>query len=215
MLKMDFELTLQSLRCNKDMLDKALDAMHLKGEIISSFSKKNTATNVEDLNIKSITEEDLIALAAEPYKIFLNFAFQINNSGMSYKERISKIQSLTEKLQNEFGFDPNSYPTMAAHPEKILTLFIIIHCAKSVTGLYQLHVDHVALQNALMTGIEVYLIKAKTGHLPEKLPEGVPRDPFTGHDFIYKITEEGFSLSLLDKNISEQIHYPYEFKVQR
>ena len=213
MLNMDFELTLQSLRNNNDILDKTLKAMHLKDQIISSFRDKYASIDVEDIKIQSITDEELVALAGEPYESFLNSALQIINSGLSYKEKFSEIQSLIEKIQNEFGGDPASYPIMAAHPEKVLTLSIIIQCAEAVANLYKLHVDLVALLNVLMTGIEVYLIDAETGQLPEKLPEGVPKDPFTGRDFTYKITEEGFVLSLPDKNIPEQKHRPYEFKV--
>ena len=213
MLNMDFELTLQSLRNNNDILDKALKAMHLKDQIISSFRDKYASTDMEDIKIQGITDEELVALAGEPYESFLNSALQIINSGMSYKEKFSEIQSLIEKIQNEFGGDPASYPIMAAHPEKVLTLSIIIQCAEAVANLYKLHVDHVALLNVLMTGIDVYLIKAKTGQLPEKLPEGVLKDPFTGRDFAYEITEEGFMLSLPDKNIPEHRRRPYEFKV--
>jgi len=215
MLKMDFELTLDRLRNNNYILDKALEAMHLKDQIRSSFRKKDELTDIEGGKVQSISDEELIALAGEPYESFLNSALQIINSGMSYKEKLSKIESLTEEIENEFGGDPASYPMMVAHPEKLLTLSIIIQCAEAVANLYKLHINHVALLNALKTGIEVYLIEVETGQLPEKLPEGAPKDPFTGRDFAYEITEEGFTLSLPDKNIPEQRQRPYEFKVQK
>lgn len=73
-----------------------------------------------------------------------------------------------------------------------------------------------------MAGIEVYLIRTRTGQLPEKLPESVPKDPFTGLDFRYEITEGGFTLSLPDKNVPKpdkrvpmQKSRPYEFKVKK
>jgi len=215
MLKMDFELTLQSLRNNNNILDNALEAMNLKDQIRSSFRNKNASTDMEDRKVQSITDEELVALAGEPYESFLNSALQVINSGMSYKEKMSKIDILTKKIRNEFGGDPASYPIIAAHPEKLLTLYIVNHSDEVVASLYRLHVDHVALINVLMTGIEVYLTEAETGQLPEKLPEGVPKDPFTGRDFAYEITEEGFTLSLPDKNIPEQRQRPYEFKVPK
>jgi len=215
MLKMDFELTLQSLRNNNNILDNALEAMNLKDQIVSSFRNKNASTDMEDRKVQSITDEELVMLAGEPVANYLNSALQVINSGMSYKEKMSKIDILTKKIRNEFGGEPASYPIIAAHPEKLLTLYIVNRSDEVVASLYRLYVDHVALLNVLMTGIEVYLTEAETGQLPEKLPEGVPKDPFTGRDFAYEITEEGFTLSLPDKNIPEQRQRPYEFKVQK
>lgn len=104
----------------------------------------------------------------------------------------------------------------------MLTLSIVMSCAEPVSNLYRLHIDHLASRNILMAGIEVYLIRTRTGQLPEKLPESVPKDPFTGLDFRYEITEGGFTLSLPDKNVPKpdkrvpmQKSRPYEFKVKK
>lgn len=221
-LKMDFELALQSLRNNTEMLDKAHEAMRLK-DMIRVLSKDERTPNDGDAGeVWSITDEELVALAGEPYADFLNSALQVINSGMSYQEKYSEIQSLTEKIENEYGGEPASFPILAAHPEKMLTFSIVIRCADTVSSLYRLHVGHTARYNILMAGIEVYLIRAQTGQLPEKLPEGVPKDPFTGKDFTYKITQDGFTLSLPDKNVPRPDKRvprpksrPYEFKVKK
>ena len=46
----------------------------------------------------------------------------------------------------------------------------------------------------LKAAVELYLIMAKTGQLPEELPDDLPRDPYTGQNFLYKKNEDGFSL---------------------
>ncbi len=43
--------------------------------------------------------------------------------------------------------------------------------------------------------IEVYLHAARSGSVPTELLAGVPKDPFTGKDFAYQKTEEGFTLT--------------------
>jgi len=53
---------------------------------------------------------------------------------------------------------------------------------------------HTAQVNNIRAAVGIYLIFAKTGRLPEKLPENLPKDPFTREDFIYEITDEGFVL---------------------
>jgi hypothetical protein len=50
-------------------------------------------------------------------------------------------------------------------------------------------------ENMLKTAIEVCLVKAKTGSLPNQLPAGAPKDLLTNEDFKYERTKEGFKLS--------------------
>ena len=66
-----------------------------------------------------------------------------------------------------------------------------------------------------MAGIDIYLVRAKTGKLPEALPEGLRTDPFTGKDFLYEITKDGFRLTSPDKDIPKQRQYSYEFRIKR
>jgi hypothetical protein len=48
--------------------------------------------------------------------------------------------------------------------------------------------------HAVQAAIAVYLIKARTGQLPQTLPTDLPKDPYTGKDFEYQVTERGFIL---------------------
>lgn len=48
--------------------------------------------------------------------------------------------------------------------------------------------------HAVQAAIAVYLIKARTGQLPQTMPAGLPKDPHTGKDFEYQATAKGFSL---------------------
>ena len=55
--------------------------------------------------------------------------------------------------------------------------------------------------NALLAGIEVYLVLARTGKLPDVLPEDLPKDPFSSKDFDYRLTEGGFVIRCRGKDI--------------
>lgn len=48
--------------------------------------------------------------------------------------------------------------------------------------------------NALKTGMEILLIKSRTGRLPDRLPPNMPKDLFSGLDFVYEKTNTGFVL---------------------
>ena len=59
---------------------------------------------------------------------------------------------------------------------------------------YRLHVNMLAHAHAVQAAIPIYRIRATTGQLPRSLPVGLPKDPYSGEDFGYRVTDEGFSL---------------------
>jgi len=69
--------------------------------------------------------------------------------------------------------------------------------------------------NAVKAAIEIYIHKAKTGQLPETLPEGLPKDLFSGKDFRCKKTTNGFVLSCRGRDLDKNEIYSYEFKVKK
>lgn len=69
--------------------------------------------------------------------------------------------------------------------------------------------------NAIRTAVAVYLIKAKTGQLPDKLPEGLPNDLFSGKPFQYEKTAEGFILRCQGRDLVKDEIYEYEFKIKK
>ncbi len=69
--------------------------------------------------------------------------------------------------------------------------------------------------NAVRAGIEIYLIRAKTGKLPDELPAGLPKNLFSGKDFLYAKTGAGFTLTGQGKDLDKDIIQKYEFKVAK
>jgi hypothetical protein len=63
--------------------------------------------------------------------------------------------------------------------------------------------------------IDIYIIKAKTGQLPDALPESMPKDLFSGKDFKYEKTKEGFVLRCRGKDLVKDKIYEFEFKVKK
>jgi hypothetical protein len=69
--------------------------------------------------------------------------------------------------------------------------------------------------NAIKAAIDIYIIKAKTGRWPEKLPAGLPKDLFSGKDFEYERNKDGFVLRCRGKDMDRNEIYQYEFKVPK
>ena len=55
-------------------------------------------------------------------------------------------------------------------------------------------------------------MKTKTGHLPQTLPSGLPKDLYTGKDFAYERTAKGFALRFDPDNVSRIRVRQCEFK---
>jgi len=190
-LRMDFELAVHTLRIN----DKILK--HIRNELAEQISNERAKKEVHNLS-----DEQVLTRARKPYETFMNRSFQVMNSSMLYKEKRAKIHKLTEELKDKYGDDP------AANQ-------IIMACAEQVLKLYSLHIRDAARFNALRLAIEIYYIRAKTDKLPEILPDGLPKDPFTGKDFIYETMDDGFALRCRDEDFLGDRSRKLEFKVKK
>jgi hypothetical protein len=69
--------------------------------------------------------------------------------------------------------------------------------------------------NAVEASIGIYIIKAKTGKLPDELLAELPKDMFSGKDFLYEKTAAGFILKCQGKDLDKNIAHQYEFKVAK
>lgn len=190
-LEMDFELALQTLRTNPDILARVRDQL-----------AESTEDKSDKKKFQSLTDKELVAHAREPYADFLNSALRAMGSEMPYEEKYAELQRLTDELEEEFGSDPAAKQ-------------IITACAEQVVGMYGHDVRHTADFNALKAAIEIYLAVAKTGQLPDKLPDHLPKDPYSGQDFEYEKTKEGFVLRCRVKAIDEREVRQYEFNLQK
>jgi hypothetical protein len=127
----------------------------------------------------------------------------VMESALPYQQAYAKLIELQKKIEKEANDNPDA--TLAS-----ISL-------NSLEKIYTLEVRRKTQVNAVKAAIELYLIKAKTGRLPDTLPAGLPGDLFSGKDFEYKKTADGFilrcqgeELSDKDKKIQE-----YEFKVKK
>jgi len=114
------------------------------------------------------------------------------------------MQRLADEVSEEYGNDPAAGR-------------LILWCAadRVIAEGYDFQVQHEAHINGLKAAVDIYLVFAKTGKLPEKLPSHLPKDPFTGNDFGYEITGEGFALRLVGEAFNKLKKSLFEFKVRK
>jgi hypothetical protein len=94
-------------------------------------------------------------------------------------------------------------------PEAKITMFFFPATSEACSELTRRRTQF----NAVLAGIEIYIIRAKTGKLPDELPAGLPKDMFSGKDFLYEKTDAGFILKCQGKNLTRNIVHQFEFKV--
>ena len=120
-------------------------------------------------------------------------------SGLPYPQTYARLGELAEKIPQEADENPDATLTAISLP--------------AVDRIYNLAVRRRTHCNAIRAAIDIYIIKAKTGRLPDALPEGMPKDLFSGKDFKYEKTKEGFVLRCRGRDLSRDKIYEYEFKV--
>ncbi len=123
---------------------------------------------------------------------------------MTYEQKCAQMQRLVDKLEEGDSTD-----------KLVSALLPVAGMDPMYHGNYPFQVGHVARGNGIKAAVEVYLVVAKTGQLPKKLPDHLPKDPFTGRGFVYEITDEGFALRCKGKDFQGRGKQVFEFKVEK
>jgi hypothetical protein len=118
---------------------------------------------------------------------------------MPYTKAYAELKRLCEKPEKDIIENPNA----------TLTLMLLPAFDRS----YSVGIRGENLPNAIRAAVEVYIVKARTGQLPDVLPSGLPKDLFGGEDFEYKKTKGGFVLRCRAKDMDKGKFREYEFKV--
>jgi len=69
--------------------------------------------------------------------------------------------------------------------------------------------------SATLTALDVYIITAKTGKLPEESPKSTYIDHFSGKPFIYEVTEDGFALRCRQEDLNKKITHEFKYKLPK
>jgi len=69
-------------------------------------------------------------------------------------------------------------------------------------------------ENVLRAGLELFIIKARTGAFPDKLPASAAKDQFSGKAFQYSKNNQGFTLKCQAEDLDKKTVHEYAFMVQ-
>jgi len=159
--------------------------------VLADSDEKKVAQIVEGADEKSLER------ARRIYSERMNSALTVLSTPMPYEQAHSRLKRLAD-------FDQDDPVAMAA---KFFTP-ALDKVLSQRTGI-ETHA------NAIKTAIDVLLIHAGTGRLPDALPSGLPQDVFSGKDFEYEKTKEGFILRCRAKSLVADKIQEYEFKIKQ
>lgn len=173
-----------------------------RDKLLALCSGPGEVGDLEKVAIKRLTEgnEVFFAKNRDYYIKHMNSLDEVLESPMPYAEVYSRLKQSNEKPGKEVTDNP------AATLASLLT--------PAFGRIYSIDIRTKTICNAVRTAVEIYIIKTKTGKLPDTLPVGMPGDLFSGKDFKYDKTAEGFTLRCQSKDLSMDEIYKYEFKVK-
>ena len=122
-------------------------------------------------------------------------------SGLPYPQTYAKLGELGKKIEKEANDNPDATLTTIS--------------LSAVGRIYSLSVRRKTHYNAIQAAIDIYIIMAKTGRLPDKLPAGLTKDLFSDKDFEYEKSANGFILRCQGKDLDKDEIYEYEFKIKK
>jgi hypothetical protein len=125
----------------------------------------------------------------------------ILDSAMPYPDIYEELKKLGEQLAKDAVDDPGATLTAALAP--------------ALSKVYGHEIRGKTHSNAVKAAIEIYILKAKTGKLPDALPLGLPKDLFSGQDFGYEKKSGGFVLHCLGKDLDKDEIHSYEFTASK
>jgi hypothetical protein len=185
-LKLEREVSLRTLQIdNIDMLVETLTGAGIE---------------VSDEMLERVDEVSL-GKCREHYSNHMSAVQNVLSTPMTYEKKFRELKKLCGQAQGN----------VTDNPDAVLTAFLAPDTAK----IYNRGVRAYALNNATRTAVEIYIIKAGTGKLPDVLPPDSPKDPFSGQDFEYEKTKEGFILRCQAGDLENKEIHQYEFKVSK
>ncbi len=144
--------------------------------------------------IVAAANEEILARAKQVYAERATAALKTLGMSLPYEQAHARLKKAAT------GFDAND-PASAA-----VGAFM-----PAISRVYTLKIKAETQANAVKAGVEICLARAKSGRLPETLPEGLPKDAFSGEDFEYQLTGDGFVLRCRKPDLDKNETYEYAF----
>lgn len=186
---------LTPVRPLKIEMEIALDAMQV-GKL-DAFTRIVSEDEQTRAKILAAANEDVLARGRALYSQCITAMLPILGSSLPYEQTHAQLEQLSG------GFDRND-------PAATFAGLML----PAINRVHTLGARSEAYVNAAGAGVEVCLQKVNSGKLPTTLPAGLPKDPFSGQDFQYEQTDDGFVLRCQGKDLDKNVMAGFRFTVK-
>ena len=191
-----------AMRSEKEFFSSGMQ-VDKRDELLALCSENGDVGELEKIETKRLAEGDkaFFAMNRDYYIKHMNLFDEVLESSMAYAEVYSRLKQLNEKPVKEITENPAATLTVLLTP--------------AFGNMYSIEIRTKTISNAVRTAIEIYIIKTKTGKLPDTLPADLPGDVFSGKPFLYEKTADGFTLRCQGKDLLKNEIHQYEFKAKK
>jgi len=194
---------LSSKGTSKYERELSLEHMHLDKlkELIEIVMGEPVAPDSKEAEQLRNVDQALIDKNRDYYINHMDALQTILSTPMTYEKAYTELKKLDEQPKKD----------VAENTAATITSIV----APAYQKIYNIEIRENTFSNAVRAAVEIYIQKTKTGQLPEELPAGLPKDLFSGKDFKYEKTKDGFILRCRGKDLEKDETYEYEFKVKK
>jgi len=175
-----------------------------RDELLAMCSGPGEVGDLEKMATQRLAEGDeaFFAKNRDYYINHMNSLDEVLESSIPYAEVYSRLKQLNERPGKEITDNPAATLTSLLTP--------------AFGRIYSIEIRTKTISNSIRTAVEIYMIKAKSGKLPDALPDGLPGDLFSGKDFKYEKTADGFALRCQGEEFQKgRMRRMLEFKVKK
>jgi hypothetical protein len=162
------KLALRQIR--KENVDTILEAI--------KDTEEGKALSAESIEMVRKADEEFLSASRRYYTDLVTRAQAALD--LPYPQSHHKLQELNNKAMQDAADTPAAILAAGLSP--------------AVAKLSSIEARRKTFFNAILAAIDIHLVKAGTGRLPEKLGADSPKDLFSGKDFEYEKSKDGFTL---------------------
>jgi len=182
------------------VLGASPDKLPTKRQVEKRIEEKQNWEQIVRERVRK-ADEDFLERNRIYWKNYIDEVLLALKLQLPHKQAHAKLIELEQKPKNDSSANPDATITAVVRPPLARVLSITVRIN--------------TFTNAVRAAIEIYVINAKTGSLPDELPDSLPGDLFSSQPFKYEKTTEGFILRCRGKDpVKKKIH-KYVFKVSK
>ncbi len=175
----------------------AVGQMSVEKDRLAAMMIKDTPNGADHLQrLKSVDESFYTANRAY-YQQKMQAMYAYLDGPLSYEKKyqgvVDVIKTVTADAQKK--------------EEAVLTGLLMPALQRLVTVQTKANTE----ENVLRLGLELFIIKARTGAFPAQLPGSAPLDQFSGKAFKYSKSKKGFTLTCQAEDLDKKKKYEYAF----